>query len=222
VASRVWKQGAVGVSPIPWRGSARGAPRIAPDEPARPESADEISRLRTQLAELASARELDRRQAYESGYQAAEAATSRHADETVRAVVERLAEAVAEISSLRAETIARAESDTVRLAVEIARRILHREIALDPSALHALIKAALEKLRSQEISRIRIHPDLEGVLRTALGQAGRTQSIEIVCDPAQPEGGAVFEISQGALDASVDTQLREIERGLADRLETRK
>jgi flagellar biosynthesis/type III secretory pathway protein FliH len=43
-----------------------------------------------------------------------------------------------------------------------------------------------------------------------------------VGDVAQSRGGAVFEISRGALDASVDTQLREIERGLADQLGDRR
>ena len=35
---------------------------------------------------------------------------------------------------------------------------------------------------------------------------------------APEPGGAIFEIGRGSLDASVDTQLGEIERGLVDRL----
>ena len=35
------------------------------------------------------------------------------------------------------------------------------------------------------------------------------------------QGSAVFETSRGELDASVDTQLAEIERGLTDVLERR-
>jgi flagellar biosynthesis/type III secretory pathway protein FliH len=44
----------------------------------------------------------------------------------------------------------------------------------------------------------------------------------VIHDPSQQQGGAVFEISRGALDASVETQLREIECGLTDQLEARK
>jgi flagellar biosynthesis/type III secretory pathway protein FliH len=51
---------------------------------------------------------------------------------------------------------------------------------------------------------------------------GRGQEVEIVSDAAQARGGALFEISRGALDASVETQLREIERGLVDEMEMRK
>jgi flagellar biosynthesis/type III secretory pathway protein FliH len=43
----------------------------------------------------------------------------------------------------------------------------------------------------------------------------------VISDPVQREGGAVFEIGRGSLDASVETQLAEIERGLIDKLEAR-
>ena len=118
------------------------------------------------------------------------------------------------MAATRAETIRRAEADTVRLSIEIARRVLHRELSVDGSALEALIKAALEKLQAQEVYRVRVHPDQEKLVRACLDQTGRGQAIEVVGDPVQPRGGAVFEISRGALDASVETQLAEIERGL--------
>jgi flagellar assembly protein FliH len=98
---------------------------------------------------------------------------------------------------------------------------LHRELSIDGSALEALIKAALEKLQSQEAYRVRVHPDQEKVVRACLDRTGRGQAIAVVGDPMQPQGGAVFEISRGSLDASVETQLAEIERGLIDQLEAR-
>ena len=83
----------------------------------------------------------------------------------------------------RAETIRRAEADTVRLAIEIARRVLHRELSVDPSALEALIKAALEKLQAQEIYRVRVHPDQEKSCAPAWIRCGRGQAIEVVTTP---------------------------------------
>ena len=76
-----------------------------------------------------------------------------------------------------------------RLAIEIARRVLHRELSVDPSALEALIKAALEKLQAQEIYRVRVHPDQEKC--SALPRADRPKpAIEVIGDPVQPKGGA--------------------------------
>jgi flagellar assembly protein FliH len=161
------------------------------------------------------------RQAYESGLREGEAAARQSAESQVREAVEKLAATVVEVAATRSDAIRRAEADTVRLSIEIARRILHRELSLDTSALEALIRAALEKLRSQEVYRVRVHPDQEQLVRACLQQIGRDPDIEVVSDASQPRGGAVFEISRGSLDASVETQLREIEHGLADHLEER-
>ena len=69
------------------------------------------------------------------------------AESQVREAVEKLAATVVEVAATRSDAIRRAEADIVRLSIEIARRILHRELSLDTSALEALIRAALEKLR---------------------------------------------------------------------------
>ncbi len=68
---------------------------------------------------------------------------------------------------------------------------------------------------------MRVHPDQEKLVRASLQQTGRGQGIEIVADPSQPQGGILFEIGRGTLDASVGAQLDEIARGLTDQLDTR-
>ena len=156
-----------------------------------------------------------------AGVRAGEESARQSLESGVRETVQQLAATIAELAETRAETIRRAEADTVRLSIEIARRVLHRELSVDGSALEALIKAALEKLQAQEVYRVRVHPGQEKLVRACLDQTGRGQSIAVVSDPAQPKGGAVFEISRGSLDASVETQLAEIERGLIDQLEAR-
>jgi flagellar assembly protein FliH len=182
----------------------------------RPEPEAEVRE--TQSAEMAAAIELRVRQAYESGFREGEAAARQRSESQVREAVEKLAATVVEVAATRGDAMRRAEADMVRLSVEIARRILHRELSLDTSALEALIRAALEKLRSQEVYRVRVHPGHEQLVRACLQQIGRDPDIEVVGDASQPRGGAVFEISRGSLDASVETQLREIENGLADHL----
>lgn len=219
--SRVLKEDGSEVRPVAWRQTGGAAAHVteAPRTAAEPQG--EASQLRAKVAELTTAAERQARQAYESGFRAGEAAAVQNFEGAVREGVERLAKAIDQVASLRSETIRRAEADTVRLAVEIARRVLHRELSVDTSALEALVKAALEKLQSQEVYRVRVHPDLEKTMRSCLEQTGRGESIDVVKDPVQPKGGAVFEIGRGTLDASVETQLQEIERGLTDQLESR-
>lgn len=187
-----------------------------------PPALDELSQLRARITELTSQTERQSREVFDAGMRAGEAAAQERLQSEVRATVQRLAVTISEIAALRAETIHRAEVDTVRLAIEIARRVLHRELTVDTSALGALIKAALEKLQAQEVYRVRVHPDQAKLVRSCLDEMGRSQTIEVVHDASQQQGGAVFEIGRGALDASVETQLREIECGLTDQLEARK
>jgi flagellar assembly protein FliH len=42
--------------------------------------------------------------------------------------------------------------------------------------------------------------------------------VEVIADPSAEPGAVIFETDRGNLDASLESQLKEIERGLADRL----
>jgi flagellar assembly protein FliH len=106
----------------------------------------------------------------------------------------------------------------VKLALAIARRIVHRELAIDPDAMRGLVIAALDRLQGQEIARVRAHPQLAAGLAEPLRKLAQTSPVEIVPDPSCERGALIFETDRGNLDASVETQLQEIERGLADRL----
>jgi flagellar assembly protein FliH len=204
---------------VPPRSAARANTNGA-GHPAQASSA-EIQELRSKVEELTSLLDRGTKDAWEQGFRAGDAATRQSLEVEVRQTASALAGAISEIAAQRNETIRRAEADTVRLAIEIARRVLHREITVDPAALTALVGAALEKLRNQEIYRVRIHPDLEKLLKSLLEQFGRSAAIEVIPDANLAHGGVTFEISRGALDASVDTQLREIERGLVDEIRLR-
>lgn len=208
------------VKPMQWR-QGPAASRTASGSPDGSATSPEVLLLQEQLEQLRAASDVQAREAYESGFSAGDAAGRAATEGDVHSVVARYTAAIADLSAMRAETIRRAETDTVRLAVEIARRILHRELTMNTSALEALIRAALEKLQTQEVYRVRIHPDMEKVVRDCLQEAGRDAAVEVIKDPIQPKGGAVFEIGRGALDASMDTQLSEIERCLTECLEER-
>jgi flagellar assembly protein FliH len=189
--------------------------------PAAEVAAGDILQLKNRITELNAAAEQQARQAYETGLRTGEGAARKALESEVRVAVDRLTATVADVAATRADVIQRAEADTVRLAIEIARRVLHRELTVDANALKALTKAALLKLQAQEIHRVRVHPAQEAVVRASLQESGRGQGIEIVVDPSQPPGGILFDIGRGALDASVGAQLDEIVRGLTDRLENR-
>jgi flagellar assembly protein FliH len=158
-------------------------------------------------------------QARREGFAAGVAAGRRETEEQVRPAMDGLARNLAEVARLRDTIREEATHDLVRLAVSIAARVMHREVSLDPDALTGLVRTAFLKLQAREIQRVRMHPGLEPLVRKSMEQAGSPKKLVLAADSALKPGELFLETPQGILDASVDTQLREIERGLIDRLE---
>jgi flagellar assembly protein FliH len=171
--------------------------------------------------------ELERRwaqkanEAYHTGLREGEASGRKRASAEFQTVVERMARSIEETAGLRARLRHEAEADLLGLSLAIARRVLRREISIDPDALRGVAMAALEKMAAGEISRVRVHPSQAPLVANCLRDAGGGSNIEIVPDAAREPGALVFETERGNLDASVESQLGEIERGLADHLKRR-
>jgi flagellar assembly protein FliH len=175
--------------------------------------------LEARLTEMEEAMEERVREAREAGFREGEAAGKARAEEQVQIAIERLAKSITGIDEYRSRLHRQTEVDAVRLSVAIARRVLRRELMVDPSAIEGLVSAALQRLQSQESCRVRMHPDHLPALRAAIERQGMSAKVEVIGDPAQEPGAALFEMARGNLDASMDSQLREIERGLVDRFQ---
>lgn len=190
-------------TPLPWKAVASPVAR-------KPRTGAPLSNEDSALMEqrLREAREAGRAEGEAQGRRAAQAA--------IDAVLQKLSAAINETSQLRPRLRAEAEADLVRLAIAIARKIVGRELNTDPEAIAGLVKAALEKVRSQEVLRVRVHPEYTARIQECLSRVGNAQT-EIVGDAAADRGAVIFETTRGCFDASVETQLREIERGLTDR-----
>jgi flagellar assembly protein FliH len=163
-------------------------------------------------------REAAEQAAYQRGMSEGKAIGGESVKGEVLVVLERLTRSLAELSTLRSRLRKNAEADMVKLSIAVARRVLHRELTLDPESIDGLIRVALDKLDSHELSRVRVHPDQEHAVRSAMTRFTGARNVEVVADAALQCGDVLFETTQGVLDASVEAQLREIERGFADRL----
>ncbi len=192
--------------------SARPATASAADPAAGPPAPDT-----RRIAELERQWERQTREAREAGRREGEAAGRAQASAALQPVLEKLTQSIQEIAALRPQLIRAATAELLDLSLAIARRVLHRELSVDPGALEALVAGALQRLAAQEICRIRIHPELEAQLRQALGRAGRG-ALPVLADATLEPGALLLETTRGKLDASLETQLAEIGRGLADRL----
>lgn len=196
------------VSPVVWRQVGGAAMDKAAGEPP-PDMAGQMAQLELQYRQKVN-------EAHRAGAREGEIAGRNRAAAELQPVMERLARSIQEIASLRARLRREAESDMVQLALAIARRVIRRELAADPDALRGLVIAALDKLQGQEISRVKVHPSHVALVKASMQEALNGGGVEVLSDPSREVGSVIFETARGNLDASVDSQLREIERGLAD------
>jgi flagellar assembly protein FliH len=181
------------------------------------EAQAQAEQIRAQLAAAEAKAEVRVREAREAGRREGEAAARQAAQAEVREVTNRLAASIQQLAELRPRLRLQAESDLVRLAVSIARRIVFRELSVDPETVTALARVALDKLRMQEVTKARVHPEHKAPVQEFLNKNGAGH-IEITADQTLARGSILFETTRGNLDVSAETQLREIERGLTDRL----
>jgi len=192
--------------------------RAGPDSAGAADPGGDSAAGDPRRAQLEQETERRLQQARQEGFQQGLASARAEAASELQTLGKRVAETIAELAEIRPRLRRQAEADLVKLALAIARRILHRELAADPDALRGLVQAALDKLQAQEICRVRVNPSQEALLRSLLERHSQARGVEFLSDPALDRGAVVFETVRGNLDASVETQLREIEQGLADRL----
>ena len=206
------------VTPIAWRTSTTALPPRTKPNPiaAREVLSEQPEPQENHLLQLD--RERIEQEDYQRGFAEGKSVGQQQAKSELQPVLDQLGKSLATLSSLRSRIRSEAEGDLLKLAISIARRVLHRELTLEPESIEGLIRVALEKLHSRELCRIRVHPDQESAIRNALERFSNSQKVELVADSSMQCGDVIFETAHGNLDASIESQLREIERGFADRL----
>jgi flagellar assembly protein FliH len=207
------------VQPVDWGCALEEAPtarRPAPLEAASPGSEPKIN-SQSHLAEAQRQWEEKAREQYQAGYREGMATGKQGAAAAVQPVLDNLAKSLHDLAGFRERLRHDAEADLVRLALAIARRILRREIGVDAEALTALVRHAIERVNARDVARIRTHPEHAPAIRQYLAARQQT-AMTVEPDASLPPGSVLFDTAMGTLDASVDTQLAEIENGLVDRL----
>lgn len=185
---------------------------------AHAQQSEQVEALQARVHELEDLVETRANEAYARGGREAE----QQAIARMEPAIQRFAAAAHELAAIRPRARREAEEDVVMLAVAIARKLLHREIAVDPESLLGLVKAALQRIDARELHRIRVNPEDAAAIEQALNGPGSQRRIEISVDLNLERGAAIFETVRGNLDASIDTQLKEIERGFLDLVKARR
>jgi flagellar assembly protein FliH len=203
---------------IVWRKVSPSTPGVAGTTPTAGANliTGDIESLRARVAQLTAEAETREKRVRQQGYQEGEAAAAQKAAQQVQQALQRIAQSVEETLGQRLRMRQQMEEDLIHLAIAVARRILHRELTVDPEALLGIVKAAVQRMEVRELHRVRVSPADSKLLEQHLAVLNLPARVEIVSDPGLQRGSVVLETARGSLDSSIETQLEEIERGFAD------
>jgi flagellar assembly protein FliH len=136
----------------------------------------------------------------------------------VAALRDLLAKAVEGIEAARAELVAAAERDLVRLALAIAEKVVHHEVRAPGASAVENVRHALELTANRQVIRILVHPEDLKTLESHLPGLRQefTDILDIAAEATESvgRGGCVVTTREGQVDGRIAAQLEEIERGL--------
>jgi flagellar assembly protein FliH len=161
-------------------------------------------------------------QAFEKGVAEGQARSRAGFEQNLAEVRAQMTAALGQFAQQREGYFRQVEREVVQLSLSIARKILHREVQMDPLLLAGIVRVALENLNSATQVRLRAHPAEVPLWRTYFQNApvnGVTP--ELLGDPSLAAGCCILETELGSTQISLDTQLKEIEQGFLDLLEQR-
>lgn len=103
------------------------------------------------------------------------------------------------------------EAELVQLALAVARQIIRRELAVDPSHVIAAVRQALGELPASSLEiRVLLNPDDAQLVRETLSRPSGHASWDIVEDPVIERGGCKVITPNTTVDASVEARIRAV------------
>ena len=154
------------------------------------------------------------RDAFAKGFAQGERAGAEAAAVQGEAMLRRLMQTLEEVTDLRERMIRDTEEQMVRLALAIARRVVHREVSLDRDLIMAIARVAMDRIGDGAAVTIRLNADDYVAISAARQTPWTDGHVTVKADARVPRGGCRIESDLGLIDAGVDAQLQEITRAL--------
>jgi len=124
-----------------------------------------------------------------------------------------------ELGSLKAKVFNESEEEIVKLSLVIARKIVKREVGMDPDTVRRSVRSAVEFLSDRSFMRVLVHPNdmknLEQYL-PELAEEKKIQRFELAEDKCVGPGGCFLESGFGRINATIEGQLDELELEIKD------
>jgi flagellar biosynthesis/type III secretory pathway protein FliH len=152
--------------------------------------------------------------AFENGLVQGERAGLEIAEEKAESVRKQFAETILEINKFRSLLYTQVERDVVKLAMDIARKIIHREIKEDPDYIRTMMHIALDRVAEKSAITIHLNPEDHSYLleHHAESSYAEGQDITLLPDKSIGRGGCYIETGCGDIDARIEEKFQEVER----------
>ncbi len=152
-----------------------------------------------------------KKSAFEEGY--------RQGLEQAKSDIENFRLAINEFLGAPKEVFEYISPDILEISVDIAKRIIKKEVQSDPQIIINTIVDVLKTASKNEPKvNIRVSPKVvtfvKDVLPNTMYENGIDTKVNIISDPSVEEGGCVFQTNNGIVDASIDTQIEIIKKAL--------
>ncbi|HEY6100781.1 MAG TPA: FliH/SctL family protein [Anaeromyxobacter sp.] len=173
------------------------------------------------VREMVAAAEAEARRILSAAEAARDGIRASAAEEGRREGLARAAAALALVEVERTRRLARVEGELVALALDVARKVLGRELAERRSAFADLVARGLAEVRERREVVLRVNPADAPAVRAAdgvLGAALARARLDVREDGAVAPGAAVIDTEAGRLDAGIEAQLAHLGRALEEAL----
>lgn len=165
-------------------------------EKAKQEATAEAEKIKTEAAGKGHA------EGYRAGMEEA-----RNEAEKIRAEARTV---LARAEEARREKLAGLKTEIRNLALEIAEKLVNRELELDPDAVLAIVEESIQLVSNRKYVVLWVHPGekeaCEKHRERLLGHLPPRAELQIMTDEAVGRGGCVVETDYGKVDARLSTR----------------
>jgi flagellar assembly protein FliH len=162
--------------------------------------------------------EAARLQGYDIGFEQGHAAGIAAAEAVMTEQLQRLSVLLSGIQENHTVFYRAAERQVVDLALQIAQKVVEREVENMPNLAVNVIRSALEEMDARTAIRVRVNPDDAELLQRRWAQVVPPgvgpERIELQPDERVQAGGGIVETTHGQVDAQLSTKLEQLGNAL--------
>jgi flagellar assembly protein FliH len=151
------------------------------------------------------------RRAFERGREQGALEATRAAQQVRAGHLERVGQVVAGLQAGLDELVSRGADALLDLALEVARQVLRRELALQRDAVLPVVREAISLIADHAAHpRVHLSPQDFALVSAELEADAGYRGCRFVADPGVQPGGCRIETPQGEIDATLETRWRRV------------